>query len=58
MTYLTEYPSKFVSDHVRNSQTGIHALCIAIESILNFGRREEHPLHSCFVTIWIWVNLK
>lgn len=24
MTYLTAHPSKFVSDHIRKAQTGIH----------------------------------
>lgn len=38
MTYLTKIPSKFVSDHIRNSQT-----YIAVGSIFNFEAGKHTP---------------
>lgn len=38
MTYLTENPSKFVSDHIRNSQT-----YIPVGSIFNFEAGKHIP---------------
>lgn len=51
MTYHTAHPSKFVSDHIRKAQTGIHTWLWRAYFYFLEGLVEVNLSHSCFVTI-------